>query len=106
MCSKSDCSLFMLGMHSKKRPNNIVLGRLHDHEILDMYELGIENYKSMRSNVGFDNVLMFPQDVKLSLGAKPILIFSGEAFDETEESRRFKSLLIGSSQIPFVLCSS
>ncbi|VDN29778.1 unnamed protein product [Dibothriocephalus latus] len=83
MCGKFDSSLFVFGSHSKKRPNNIVIGRLHDHEILDMYELGIENYKSIRSS-----------DVKFSLGAKPLLVFSGDAFEETEESQRLKSLLI------------
>lgn len=51
MCNKYDCSLFVTGMHSKKRPNNLVIGRLHDHEILDMHELGIEKYVSMRSLV-------------------------------------------------------
>ncbi|VDD78248.1 unnamed protein product [Mesocestoides corti] len=70
-------------MHSKKRPHNIVIGRLHDHEMLDMIELGIERYASIRST-----------DTKLSLGAKPLLIFSGEAFEESEESRHLKSLLI------------
>lgn len=54
MCNKYDCSLFVMGMHSKKRPNNIVIGRLHDHEILDMHELGIENYVSMHSLVRLD----------------------------------------------------
>ncbi|KAL7058009.1 hypothetical protein AAHC03_017210 [Spirometra sp. Aus1] len=83
MCEKFDSSLFVFAAHSKKRPNNIVIGRLHDHEILDMYELGIENYKSMRSS-----------GVKFSLGAKPLLIFSGDVFEETEETQRFKSLLI------------
>ncbi|KAM3184390.1 hypothetical protein ACTXT7_008442 [Hymenolepis weldensis] len=76
-CNKYDCSLFVTGMHTKKRPNNIVIGRLHDHEILDMNELGIEKYS-----------------VKLSYGAKPVLIFSGEAFDESDENQRLKSLLI------------
>ncbi|CUT98767.1 ribosome production factor 2 [Echinococcus multilocularis] len=93
MCNKYDCSLFVMGMHSKKRPNNIVIGRLHDHEILDMHELGIENYVSMRS-----------LDAKLSLGAKPVLIFSGEAFDEDEELRLLKSILIDLFRGPKVSC--
>ncbi|VDO14176.1 unnamed protein product [Rodentolepis nana] len=82
-CNKYDCSLFVTGMHSKKRPNNIVIGRLHDHEILDMHELGIERYVSLKS-----------LSVKLSYGMKPVLIFSGEAFDESEENQRLKSILI------------
>ncbi|KAM7536877.1 hypothetical protein Aperf_G00000088105 [Anoplocephala perfoliata] len=83
VCNKYDCSLFVTGMHSKKRPNNLVIGRLHDHEILDMHELGIEKYISMRS-----------LNLKLSLGAKPVLVFSGEAFDENEETQLLKSILI------------
>lgn len=40
-------------------------------------------------------VLFFVKDVKPSYGAKPILIFSGEAFDESEEAQHLKSILIG-----------
>jgi len=34
-------SLFVLGSHTKKRPNNIVVGRTFNHQILDMIELGV-----------------------------------------------------------------
>nr|CAX70008.1 Brix domain-containing protein 1 [Schistosoma japonicum] len=47
MCSKFDCSMFVVGMHSKKRPHNIIIGRLHDGELLDMFELGIKMYKPL-----------------------------------------------------------
>ncbi|KAM0854689.1 hypothetical protein ACQ4PT_050280 [Festuca glaucescens] len=33
---KSDCSLLVYGSHSKKRPNNLVLGRTYDHHIYDL----------------------------------------------------------------------
>lgn len=44
---KNDASLFMVGLHSKKRPNNIVFARTYDNEVIDMLEMGIEMAKSM-----------------------------------------------------------
>ncbi|KAK2083846.1 rRNA-binding ribosome biosynthesis protein rpf2 [Saguinus oedipus] len=68
---KSDCSLFMFGSHNKKRPNNLVIGRMYDYHVLDMIELD-----------------------KCPEGTKPMLIFAGDDFDVTEDYRRLKSLLI------------
>ncbi|XP_017745153.1 PREDICTED: ribosome production factor 2 homolog isoform X1 [Rhinopithecus bieti] len=81
---KSDCSLFMFGSHNKKRPNNLVIGRLYDHHVLDMIELGIENFISLKDI----------KNSKCPEGTKPMLIFAGDDFDITEDYRRLKSLLI------------
>ena len=35
--------------NTKKRPNNIVMGRMFDNHLLDMFEFGIENYESIVS---------------------------------------------------------
>lgn len=35
-CQKADASLFLFGSNSKKRPNNIVIGRTYDWKVLDM----------------------------------------------------------------------
>ncbi|ODM88744.1 Ribosome production factor 2 [Orchesella cincta] len=70
ICKKYDASLFVFGSHNKKRPNNIVLGRLFDNNILDMVELGIEKYK------GLDEF----KTPKFAVGSKPCLIFAGEPF--------------------------
>ncbi|KAH0508541.1 Ribosome production factor 2-like protein [Microtus ochrogaster] len=81
---KSDCSLFMFGSHNKKRPNNLVIGRMYDYHVLDMIELGIEKFVSLK-------------DIKTSKcpeGTKPLLIFAGDDFDVTEDYRRLKNLLI------------
>jgi ribosome production factor 2 len=43
LCQKNDCSLFTVANHSKKRPNNLVIGRTFDGHVLDMAELGIES---------------------------------------------------------------
>lgn len=81
---KSDCSLFLFGSHNKKRPNNLVFGRLFDFHVLDMVELGIEKCVSL-------------SDIKTSKcpeGTKPMLVFAGDAFDIDTEHKRLKSLLI------------
>ncbi|XP_076801964.1 ribosome production factor 2 homolog [Clavelina lepadiformis] len=78
----NDASLFLFGSHSKKRPHNIVIGRTYDNQVLDMIELGIENYQSLRSVNGS----------KCSLGTKPCLIFSGSDFETDDELRRVKSV--------------
>ena len=41
LAKKNDCSLFVYGTHNKKRPNNLVFGRLFDFELLDMFEFGL-----------------------------------------------------------------
>lgn len=47
LSQKNDCSLFMVGSHSKKRPNNLVMGRFFNYQILDMIELGVLDYQAM-----------------------------------------------------------
>ncbi|GAA6218553.1 ribosome production factor 2 homolog [Lates japonicus] len=81
---KTDCSLFLFGSHNKKRPNNLIFGRLFDFHVLDMIELGIEKYVSL-------------SEIKASKcpeGTKPMLVFAGEAFDTDNEHKRLKSLFI------------
>ncbi|XP_062406618.1 ribosome production factor 2 homolog isoform X2 [Sardina pilchardus] len=81
---KSDCSLFLFGSHNKKRPNNLVFGRLFDYHVLDMIELGVEKFTPLK-------------DIKVSKcpeGTKPLLVFAGEAFDIDNEHKRLKSVLI------------
>ncbi|XP_043860045.1 ribosome production factor 2 homolog [Dromiciops gliroides] len=80
---KSDCSLFMFGSHNKKRPNNLIVGRMYDYHVLDMIELGIEKFVSLKDI----------KNSKCPEGTKPMLIFAGDAFDVSEDYRRLKSLL-------------
>uniref|UniRef100_A0A8C4WMF7 Ribosome production factor 2 homolog n=1 Tax=Gopherus evgoodei TaxID=1825980 RepID=A0A8C4WMF7_9SAUR len=81
---KSDCSLFLFGSHNKKRPNNLIIGRMFDYHVLDMIELGIEKFVSLKDI----------KNSKCPEGTKPMLIFAGDTFDLNEEYRRLKSLLI------------
>jgi len=86
LCQKNDASLFAFGTHSKKRPHNLVLGRMFDYHILDMVEFGIENYKPMGSfaNVGGGS----------STESKPCLLFSGGEWEHSPELQEIRGLLI------------
>lgn len=84
MTEKNDCSLFLFGSTSKKRPDNLILGRVFENELLDMVELGIKQYRGLAD---FKNE-------KIGTCVKPCLIFNGPKWSQTEEYRRLKSLLI------------
>jgi len=42
--TKFNCSLFTVGTHQKKRPDNLIMGRLYSNHLLDMFEFCVENY--------------------------------------------------------------
>jgi hypothetical protein len=87
LCQKNDASLFAFGTHSKKRPHNLVLGRLFDHHILDMFELGVEGFQSMAefaAEVGGGT----PAD------AKPVLLFSGAEWEHDSQLAYLRTLLV------------
>lgn len=46
---RSDCGIYVLGSHTKKRPHNLVLGRFYDGHMYDALELGVEDFKSIQS---------------------------------------------------------
>ncbi|KAG0450900.1 hypothetical protein HPP92_026466 [Vanilla planifolia] len=84
---KTDCSLFVFGSHSKKRPNNLILGRMYNHHIYDLVEVGVENFKPIES---------FKYEKKLAprLGSKPFFAFIGEGFERVEELKHLKEVLL------------
>ncbi|XP_055388203.1 ribosome production factor 2 homolog [Condylostylus longicornis] len=81
---KNECGIFMMGSTSKKRPDNLVLGRIFENELLDMVELGIKHYQGLAD---------FPNE-KIGTCVKPCLIFNGPKWAQTEELRRLKNLFI------------
>ncbi|KAJ2297172.1 rRNA-binding ribosome biosynthesis protein rpf2, partial [Coemansia sp. RSA 2705] len=81
---KNDSSLFAIGMHSKKRPHNLILGRTFNHQVLDMVELGVERCVAMHQ--------MKAQ--VCAVGTKPLMVFSGEAFSQDEAMMRLKNILL------------
>ncbi|XP_071997883.1 ribosome production factor 2 homolog [Engystomops pustulosus] len=89
---KADCSLFVFGSHNKKRPNNLIFGRMFDFHLLDMVELCMEKFVSLQE----------VKTAKCPEGTKPLLIFAGDAFEINEDYRRLKSLLIDFFRGPVV----
>ncbi|CAG8550426.1 6295_t:CDS:2, partial [Paraglomus brasilianum] len=83
-CQKNDASLFVVGMHSKKRPHNLVFVRMFDGQVLDMIEIGIEKSVSLK-------------DIKTSkcqVGMRPLFLFNGEIFDKSTNHKMFKNMLL------------
>lgn len=83
-CTKLNASLFMFISHNKKRPNNFIIGRTHEHTLLDMVEFGIENYKGLKE-------FKVP---KITEGIKPLLVFNGELFETNKIYSGTRNLLV------------
>jgi ribosome production factor 2 len=83
--SKSDASLFLLGNHTKKRPNNIIMGRMYDFKLYDMIEFGVADYKGLQT---------FQASTIPQLGNKPAFIFAGQEFSTNKALIQTKSLLL------------
>lgn len=81
---KNDAALFSFGSTSKKRPDNILIGRIFENEVLDMFELGIKRYQAIAE---FKNE-------KIGSCVKPCLVFNGPKWAQTEELRRLRNLFI------------
>lgn len=91
LSKKNDASLFLFGSHNKKRPHNLVFGRLYDFHVLDMMEMGIDNFKPLSD---------FKDVVKPATGSKPCLIFNGDLFDSDKDFISAKNLMIDFFQGP------
>jgi ribosome production factor 2 len=85
LSQKNDASLFVFGSHSKKRPHHLTIGRTFDGRLLDQVELALENPRFMRE---------FNSSGGCGLGQKPLFVFSGEQFEQREEYKTLRSLLL------------
>lgn len=85
LSQKNDCSLFVLGTHSKKRPHNLTMGRLFDYKMLDMLEFGVTDYKPMTTDTTQCS----------HLGSKPCILFQGSAFVNNDNMKIIQNLFLG-----------
>lgn len=84
VCKKTEASLFLFGSHNKKRPNNIIIGRTYEHNILDMVELGLHNYSSIADIVA---------EAKVPNNVHPFVVFQGDQWETVEELQKLRNLL-------------
>lgn len=81
----TNCSLFAIGSHTKKRPSNLILGRMYDFRLYDMIEFGVLAYKS---------IAQCPGAMHAQLGNKPCFAFVGDGFENEPRLKQSKSLLL------------
>lgn len=87
LCQKNDAGLFVLGSHNKKRPNNLVFGRTFDGAVLDMIELGVTDFVSMKE-------LHKISHVSRNLGSPACMLFQGDAWTRDATLRTLQSLML------------
>ena len=85
LLTKNDCSLFALASHNKKRPNNLIMGRTFDHQLLDMVELDICQYKGLQVHSGAP---------KKRIGSKPLVLFIGDTWHLDDTYAKLQNLLL------------
>lgn len=83
---KQEASLFVYGSHSKKRKHNLIFTRMFNYQMLDMVELGVVG-ETFKTSAEIGNGSYTP-------GTRPAIIFHGEPFDNDEDFKRIKSLLL------------
>lgn len=86
LTTKNDCALFAMASTNKKRPNNLVMGRTFEHQVLDMVEVGVLRYKGIQDYGG--------SVPKKRVGSKPILMFHGELWQQDTNCQKMQNLLI------------
>lgn len=46
---KNEAAFVCVGSNTKKRPDNLLISRIYDEEVLDMFEFGVSNFKARES---------------------------------------------------------
>ncbi|OAJ39288.1 hypothetical protein BDEG_23151 [Batrachochytrium dendrobatidis JEL423] len=83
LSQKNDAGFIVLANHSKKRPHNLVLARMFNHQLLDMIELGMTNMTYMEEI----------KNTSISSGYRPLILFNGDAWESLAELQTAKSIL-------------
>ncbi|CAL5222366.1 g4720 [Coccomyxa viridis] len=86
LARKADTGLFVVDSHSKKRPHNLIFGRMFDYRLYDLLEFGVEKFRSIK---GFGTA-----GASVQAGNKPCMVFAGEQFENDADFKLAKSMLL------------
>ncbi|THH03654.1 hypothetical protein EW145_g6111 [Phellinidium pouzarii] len=81
---KNDASMFVIGQSTKKRPDGLTFVRMYNGKVLDMCEVGVDNFVSMEHF----------KTKKSTPGHRPLMHFASELFDTHPRLIQLKSLLL------------
>lgn len=76
--------MFMFCSHSKKRPNNLIVGRTYEHKVLDMVELGVVSANSIEE---------VAESIEVPFNSHPFIVFQGDLWESDEDFKKLKNLL-------------
>jgi len=85
ICQKNNCSIFCVASHNKKRPHNLIFGRIYNVHLLEMIELGV-NFFISGSHLS--------KKVEYQMLYKPYIAFVGIAFDLKPDCQVIRSLFL------------
>lgn len=88
LAERNDCAAFIYTSHNKKRPHNLILGRLFDNRILDMIEMGL-----IGGSDGYTPISAISGPKKM-LGAPPLFLFQGDAWDRYHTLGKLQNMLL------------
>ena len=83
-CDRSQCNLFCFISNSKKRPDNLIIGRTFDRKLLDMVELHVKEFKSSEE---------FTTKVEVPVHSRPLIMFNGEVWGFSPNHMKLHNLL-------------
>ena len=94
--------MFVTGQNSKKRPDNLIFARTFDNRLLDMCEVGVENFVSMKElkvrtpppSHAIALIAVCLKTPKSTPGHKPLMHFSSELFDSHPRYTQLKTILM------------
>ncbi|XP_053993059.1 ribosome production factor 2 homolog isoform X1 [Hylaeus volcanicus] len=85
LCRKNNTSLFCYGSSTKEHPSRLIMGRIFDDKVLDLYECDVQDFVSLQT---------FVKKAQPVYGTKPLVISLGAEFETCETFQKFRNFLI------------